>query len=96
MPNRIIISIHALLTESDGHGPRKTHNLTHFNPRSPHGERPWTSPPFGLPCDFNPRSPHGERPFVTAMTISSWLISIHALLTESDRKYHQIGPIVSV
>ena len=24
------------------------------------------------------------------------LISIHALLTESDSKYHQIGPIVSV
>ena len=46
--------------------------------------------------NFNPRSPCGER-----LSSRSWFIrvigiSIHALLAESDSKYHQIGPIVSV
>ena len=41
-------------TAGDGH-------TSHFNPRSPHGERRllrwrWASAPY-----FNPRSPHGER-----------------------------------
>ena len=35
--------------------------------------------------DFNPRSPHGERHFLGCSTSSSRWISIHALLTESDR-----------
>ena len=34
---------------------------TNFNPRSPHGERPFFSAPISTPTDFNPRSPHGER-----------------------------------
>ena len=33
----------------------------HFNPRSPHGERPIFSPFAGKISNFNPRSPHGER-----------------------------------
>ena len=45
---------------------------------------------------FNPRSPHGERPQSAAEAAKTAAISIHALLTESDSKYHQIGPIVSV
>ena len=39
------------------------HSSTHFNPRSPHGERlarPRRLRPMG---NFNPRSPHGERLF---------------------------------
>ena len=38
------------------------HLLPHFNPRSPHGERPSRSQTSPLHIDFNPRSPHGERP----------------------------------
>ena len=34
----------------------------HFNPRSPHGERPRQLSPPMRDRDFNPRSPHGERP----------------------------------
>ena len=35
---------------------------SHFNPRSPHGERPAASPAISIDIwNFNPRSPHGER-----------------------------------
>ena len=34
---------------------------------------------------FNPRSPHGERLFVRVCLGEQVSISIHALLTESDR-----------
>ena len=34
----------------------------HFNPRSPHGERPEWQRRTPKVNDFNPRSPHGERP----------------------------------
>ena len=45
---------------------------------------------------FNPRSPCGERPRLGDYAPGELAISIHALLAESDSKYHQIGPIVSV
>ena len=32
-----------------------------FNPRSPHGERPFGLGAIRAGADFNPRSPHGER-----------------------------------
>ena len=35
---------------------------THFNPRSPHGERPFPCLAARAYSNFNPRSPHGERP----------------------------------
>ena len=35
----------------------------HFNPRSPHGERPEPPAAARAASNFNPRSPHGERPF---------------------------------
>ena len=38
---------------------------------------------FG-PADFYPRSPCGERPCISTITICTVLISIHALLAESD------------
>ena len=34
----------------------------HFNPRSPHGERPSCGSSGSCRMNFNPRSPHGERP----------------------------------
>ena len=36
-------------------------SLIYFNPRSPHGERPFTEDADGSQSNFNPRSPHGER-----------------------------------
>ena len=79
-----IISIHALLAESDG---SKTYNR-HKTPISIHALLAESDLPnaVGLPvyCNFYPRSPCGERHcsgFAYVMLLS---ISIHALLAESD------------
>ena len=58
---RVLISIHAPRTGSDrprGVGERVR---PHFNPRSPHGERPTRRRGACASAHFNPRSPHGER-----------------------------------
>ena len=57
---------------------------TYFYPRSPCGERqctPWNSPTL---CYFYPRSPCGERRNAHPGTRQPYVISIHALLAESD------------
>ena len=56
----------------------------HFNPRSPHGERPTVSVTTHESTYFNPRSPHGERRVRDAPT-RAVVISIHAPRTGSDR-----------
>ena len=56
------ISIHAPRTGSDAPPTPTAARSGHFNPRSPHGERPPSAASNGHPPDFNPRSPHGERP----------------------------------
>ena len=55
-----------------------------FNPRSPHGERLQFQFCPVARINFNPRSPHGERRSPVIGTDPSAIISIHALLTESD------------
>ena len=79
------ISIHALLAESD----HRLHSVgsrdLHFYPRSPCGERRQTAWPGCLPGYFYPRSPCGERLLANGCGFVSMLISIHALLAESDR-----------
>ena len=57
----------------------------HFYPRSPCGERPYLSvlvDLYGL--NFYPRSPCGERPVTLFDREFMTIISIHALLAESD------------
>ena len=56
------ISTHAPRTGSDVEEYHRRMLYLHFNPRSPHGERPSRRPCWMRPRDFNPRSPHGERP----------------------------------
>ena len=77
------ISIHALLAESDGcqWGP----GIPDFNfyPRSPCGERPRGSASMPRYLNFYPRSPCGERPRRAESPVHT-VISIHALLAESD------------
>ena len=62
-----------------------TRAITHFNPRSPHGERRQTSTPvtYGRRY-FNPRSPHGERLQTAYVHYATRMISIHAPRTGSD------------
>ena len=102
-----IISIHALLAESDLRHCTTYLNCSHFYPRSPCGERQYINSrtdnvkrflstlslrratpdgPAKLPkqINFYPRSPCGERPLTPARISSRLLISIHALLAESD------------
>ena len=58
--------------------------INHFNPRSPHGERPIAERETSVATDFNPRSPHGERLHRLSDGWSGWTISIHAPRTGSD------------
>ena len=82
---RVLISIHALLAESDCRYPARCVGLLYFYPRSPCGERPvcWTGMQSVTP-HFYPRSPCGERLSKKAAIGKPTLISIHALLAESD------------
>ena len=80
-----LISIHALLAESDSATGTRQLIYTDFYPRSPCGERLWR----GLGqrprlADFYPRSPCGERHAARLPRPAQILISIHALLAESD------------
>ena len=84
-PRRPMISIHALLAESDHNGRCVYPYGCDFNPRSPCGERRGrggASPKTQI--NFNPRSPCGERPARRRLLPHVWQISIHALLAESD------------
>ena len=60
------------------------HASTHFNPRSPHGERPVHRCRFLPQIHFNPRSPHGERLIPESHERRIKNISIHAPRTGSD------------
>ena len=61
----------------------------HFYPRSPCGERHNLLTNVVSSADFYPRSPCGERPAFDVLAVSALLISIHALLAESDSKSAQ-------
>ena len=79
------ISIHAPRTGSDRALSSWPPPGSHFNPRSPHGERPDPSAGHHPQVrDFNPRSPHGERQFLVHHSAEIVLISIHAPRTGSD------------
>ena len=78
------ISIHALLAESDvGRCPHSP-LIWYFYPRSPCGERRDNVKYCCSIHDFYPRSPCGERRRHYLGGLYRTLISIHALLAESD------------
>ena len=58
--------------------------MSYFNPRSPHGERPYEQTLSGCPSYFNPRSPHGERLPFPRRRPARRQISTHAPRTGSD------------
>ena len=103
----LIISIHALLAESDQksrvrpskqqrflstlslrratpYAARPCPVVNNFYPRSPCGERPATTSAKTPQQDFYPRSPCGERRYPHFGNSRRLVISIHALLAESD------------
>ena len=80
------ISIHAPRVGSDaGTCPGRLGN-SHFNPRSPCGERPQIAHKTPQIIDFNPRSPCGERPAISTWTTHTHPISIHAPRVGSDKR----------
>ena len=82
---RLDISTHAPRTGSDAARPGGHPAPYHFNPRSPHGERPGLRNVAGtVPHHFNPRSPHGERRGESAGKAAGIPISTHAPRTGSD------------
>ena len=84
-----MISIHALLAESDPRPCPSQGRNRNFYPRSPCGERrsDWAKSLFWH-LDFYPRSPCGERLPLAVPDLGKRNISIHALLAESDHWYH--------
>ena len=82
---RKLISIHALLAESDRSLRQLQSSLCYFYPRSPCGERHQIlDDTSGATEHFYPRSPCGERLVKFSVSGSAISISIHALLAESD------------
>ena len=83
--NNHIISIHALLAESDlGNvvvGSRMSRFLSTLSLRR---ATPIDVPQYQILEDFYPRSPCGERLIYCHLLCTSYSISIHALLAESD------------
>ena len=85
----VIISIHALLAESDAPWLARLASYVNFYPRSPCGERPYPSQWRTLARDFYPRSPCGERRSGYFRFSRLDVISIHALLAESDCQWRR-------
>ena len=81
---RSLISIHALLTESDP--PVKTVNVRghDFYPRSPYGERRNAHPEIRRPYAISIHALLTESDSFAPNPKTNATISIHALLTESD------------
>ena len=79
-----LISIHALLAESDVVCGCPRVDFGHFYPRSPCGERLRSCPASSPRRYFYPRSPCGERLKEVEKLSRVTVISIHALLAESD------------
>ena len=84
LPSSPIISIHALLAESDNANLGRHRGDNNFYPRSPCGERRSAADLPRPVQDFYPRSPCGERLNTADQEARKRLISIHALLAESD------------
>ena len=80
-----VISIHALLAESDLVHVGRVRKDCYFYPRSPCGERPPVANLKSRRRNFYPRSPCGERRGNSGTQADpAKSISIHALLAESD------------
>ena len=79
------ISIHALLAESDAERVPSSWTVTIFlSTLSLRRATVLTAAPWCRPKNFYPRSPCGERPIAGVSKRKGGLISIHALLAESD------------
>ena len=92
----VIISIHALLAESDVFAPPVNGGGLYFYPRSPCGERLEGNRAKSFEhYYFYPRSPCGERRKIKDFVYLYNFISIHALLAESDSTQNKHPPHIT-
>ena len=82
--DRVGISIHALLTESDSRGSVSMPRYLNFYPRSPYGERQSASYNAYLEDSISIHALLTESDHHNRYRFPHYRISIHALLTESD------------
>ena len=84
-----VISIHALLAESDGVAAVQNGKGRYFYPRSPCGERPAMGNPTLEIAYFYPRSPCGERPVkdATARSNAQFLSTLSLRRATTSRVY---------
>ena len=71
----------------------RSNDSTNFYPRSPCGERRQLQQRTAKHKDFYPRSPCGERLKLCNHALTVALISIHALLAESDKPRYPWTPL---
>ena len=89
---RIAISIHALLAESDLAGPSGPAFLYNFYPRSPCGERPFEKFEGVIATKISIHALLAESDYIRGNIPNFTRISIHALLAESDIVFAGILP----
>ena len=82
----IYISIHAPRVGSDTELARRSSGSLNFNPRSPCGERPGTTPTLQGPNLFQSTLPVWGATFIDIIIPDDFLISIHAPRVGSDIK----------
>ena len=83
-PLLTVISIHALLAESDATDMKLIIARNNFYPRSPCGERPYCADFWDDGCDISIHALLAESDNSHTATARNINISIHALLAESD------------
>ena len=86
------ISIHALLAESDNQHPLGTTRTTYFYPRSPCGERPVMNNIVFVPGKFLSTLSLRRATWPGLLARPFFIISIHALLAESDSLIDDLEP----
>ena len=86
---RGVISIHALLAESDFSITKRTNCLQYFYPRSPCGERPAGDVLCHILAVISIHALLAESDWPVASYATGQIISIHALLAESDFQHWQ-------
>ena len=90
---RLSISIHTLLAESDPAAQGIGRGAYHFYPHSPCGERRGPRPAAVPRQDFYPHSPCGERHSASFSNGVFCTISIHTLLAESDVEIYALKKV---
>ena len=85
----VIVAFQSTLPARGATRPRDILELffTHFNPRSPHGERLARETQWTRAKHFNPRSPHGERP--PAASLPRLLVDFNPRSPHGERRFHQ-------